>query len=134
MAHTCSAALVRCMDFRLEPAISEYLKSEGLTGDTDVISAAGASKDIAQLKEGYVEGQVDLSHKLHEIETVVLMNHTDCGGYGGRPAFESDEAEWAKHVEDLNAAKAKLIAKYPELDVRLTIAHITDAGVEIKNV
>ena len=101
MAHICSNALVRCMDFRLGSAINEYMKNFELINDTDIISVAGAAKSIAQEENGFAEGQIDLSKKLHSIKKVILMNHTDCGGYGGRAAFESDEAEISKDEEDL---------------------------------
>ena len=126
MAHTCSHALVRCMDFRLGPAIRDYLNSNDLYGQIDIISVAGAAKDIAQIEEGDVEGQVGLSKKLHEIGTVILMNHTDCGGYGGRAAFKSAEAEREVHLADMRTAKAKLLVKYPELNVKLILAVMSE--------
>jgi len=124
MSHTCKATLVHCMDFRLEPSIHAFLEAEGLTGQTDIISVAGAAKDIAQIDSGYVEGQVDLSHKLHQTTDIILINHTDCGGYGGREAFADREAEIAQHEGDLKIAKEKLLAKYPELNVRLIFMDI----------
>lgn len=128
MSHVCSTALVRCMDFRLGSAIRDHLEAAGLYNDVDIISIAGAAKDIAQEDGSYAEGQVDLSHRLHETKTVVLMNHTDCGGYGGRAAFDSDEAERAQHEGDLRAAREKLIAKHEGLEVKMALAVIGEGG------
>lgn len=128
MSHTCSSALVRCMDFRLGSAVRDYLTEQNLYNDVDIISAAGAAKDVAQEEGSYVEGQIALSHKLHETKKVILMNHTDCGGYGGRSAFESCEAERAQHENDLRAAREKLLAAHEVLEVLMTLAVIEEDG------
>jgi carbonic anhydrase len=127
MSHVCSHALVRCIDFRLGHAVHDYIHNS-LCKDADIISLAGAAKGIAQTQLGIIEEQIALSKRLHKIEEVVLMNHTDCGAYGGKAAFASKEEECAKHTEDLLTAKAKIQELHPELRVRLTIAHIEDDG------
>jgi carbonic anhydrase len=135
MSHTCSHALVRCIDFRLGPAIRDYLNENDLYGNTDIISLAGAAKDIAQTDDSFAEGQVSLSNKLHETNTVILMNHTDCGGYGGSAAFSSKEDERTKHIEDMNAAKTKINATHPNLNVKLALAVISEDGsVQIEEI
>lgn len=135
MPHTCSNALVRCMDFRLGSAVRDYMKENDLYDDTDIIAVAGAAKDIAQEDGSYVEDQVNLSKKLHNIGTIILMNHTDCGGYGGRDTFASREAEHAKHISDLQQAKAKLKAQFPDVKIKLLLADILDDGsVDIQDV
>jgi len=128
MAHTCSTALIRCIDFRLGGAIRDYMNANNLYDDTDIISLAGAVKDLAQNENGYLEGQIDLSHQLHSTNTVILMNHTDCGGYGGRAAFENREAENAHHHSELKKGKEKILAKHPDITVKLALAHIEDDG------
>ena len=52
--------------------------------------------------------QIKLSHDLHGISRVILMNHLDCGAYGGRAAFASDEEEYSRHAEDLRSAARRL--------------------------
>jgi carbonic anhydrase len=123
------------MDFRLGSAIRDYLNAHNLYNEVDIISVAGAAKDIAQGEGSFAQGQVDLSHKLHEIKTVILMNHTDCGGYGGRDAFDSDESERSKHEADLHAAREKLLRAHPELEVKLALAVIgADASVNVEEI
>lgn len=128
MTHTCSTALVRCMDFRLESAIEQFVNNKGICGDADIISFAGASKNINDEEAGPVEQQIDLSKKLHKIKTLILMNHTDCGGYGGREAFESPEAERMHHLNELRKAKEDIAAKYPDLTIKLALANIEESG------
>ncbi|MFH1611339.1 MAG: hypothetical protein ABIA83_01930, partial [Patescibacteria group bacterium] len=55
--------------------------------------------------------------KLHSISTLMLMNHTDCGAYGGSDKFETKEEEKEFHIGELRKAKEKLSKKYPELEI-----------------
>jgi carbonic anhydrase len=116
------------MDFRLDSAVHDFIVSQNLENDIDVISVAGSAKDIAQIENGFVENQVDLSCRLHQTTTVILMNHTDCGGYGGQAVFESDEAERAQHTKDLRVAREKILARHPQVSIRLTLAILGEDG------
>jgi len=116
------------MDFRLGSTISKYLEENGYYDDCDMISVAGAAKSIAEENESFVEAQIDLSKRLHNIQKVILMNHTDCGGYGGRSAFDSDEAEREAHTQDLQTAKERMLAKYPDLTIKTALAVVGEGG------
>lgn len=134
MRHDCSTIIFHCIDFRFAADIKAYLEKENLLGDVDVVSIAGVVKNlVAPAKETdaeFVMRQLDISKRLHGVCKVVLMNHTDCGAYGGRKAFESDDAEHAKHASDLAAARAMILAKYPDLEVKNVLARI-DADANI---
>lgn len=131
MPHKAKALLIRCMDFRFEEAIEKYLKEHDLLNKIDIVALAGAGKNIADPDDPHDEDtilhQLDLSEKLHDIHTVIIMNHTDCGGYGGRKAFASDEAEHEKHAADLKKARKIILKSHPKLDVRLVLAKISPA-------
>jgi len=76
-----------------------------------------------------LESQTLLSHDLHKTDTVILMNHTDCGGYGGREAFDGDRGtERQQHIKDMRRAKEKLVAKESGLQVEMLLADIKDDG------
>lgn len=133
MSHTCSSALLRCIDFRLEPAIHDFLVSRGLAGDCDVISFAGATKGLAQDASSVLADQLKLSKKLHDIKTVVLMNHTDCGAYGGRAAFQDEEAERNHHRKDLAEAQRRVCDALEDVRVICALAIIEmDGSVHIE--
>jgi len=138
MTHTCSTLLIRCMDFRLGPAIRDYLNERNLYGDTDIVSVAGAAKYLVSgddVAKPFLESQIELSKTLHEISRIILMNHTDCGGYGGRAAFSSAEEERAKHLADLHVAKGSIEQKHPSINVELALANIhKDGKVVIESV
>jgi len=55
---------------------------------------------------------------LHGTDTVLLMLHSDCGAYGGLPAFNNDTAREAEnHRQDLHLALDFLRVNIPELRV-----------------
>lgn len=124
MSHTCKAALVRCMDFRLEPGVSDYLRSQELLHDTDIISIAGAAKNIVDDPQGFVMTQIGLSVQLHGIHEVHLMHHSDCGAYGGSGKHASFEEEKAMHLSEMQKAKETILATHPSLTIRLFLAVI----------
>jgi len=123
MKHTCKGAILHCIDFRLGPSIKAWLEKEGLLGDCDIISVAGAAKNM-----DVPVAQLELSHKLHETSVIILMNHTDCGAYGGRAAFESNEDETETHFQAMKEAKELLMEKFPDIQVRTVLARIAENG------
>lgn len=112
--------------------IRGFLDQNGLTGDCDLVSVAGAVKSVTDpatpSETDYLLKQIGLSHDLHAIKHLILMNHMDCGAYGGHAAFASLEEEHTKHVADLQRTRDILKQKYPELEIKLVIADIKDGG------
>ena len=120
------------MDFRLGRAIKEYLEKNGLMNNCDIVSLGGAAKNVAapasEANFITVMKQIERAQKLHAINTVILMNHTDCGAYGGRAVFTSREEERAKHREDMTKAAEVIKQLYPELGIQTVLADIQDSG------
>lgn len=116
------------MDFRLESAVEEYLQNKGIVNDCDIISVAGVTKDMLENPEGFVATQIDISKRLHEIDTLIIMHHMDCGGYGGHAAFEGIEAEHAFQIEQMKKSKEILEGKYEGLKAVMALADIADDG------
>jgi carbonic anhydrase len=120
------------MDFRFMKGIREYLDAKGMTGDCDLVSVAGAAKNISNPSDSFdtpfVMKQVGLSHDLHHVKKIVLMNHLDCGAYGGAKAFGSPEEEKAKHIADLKAAGQMVKEKYADVEVTLVLAKLNEDG------
>lgn len=127
--HTCNNTLIRCIDFRLQKAIDAWMSENNLAGDCDMISVAGAGKDIVNNPDGFVAAQVDLSSKLHAAKTVLLMHHTDCGAYGGHAAFENLEVERAHHFSEMSKAAEAIKAKHPDMEVKMVLANIAEDGL-----
>ena len=108
MPHYCKYFVAHCIDFRFQEAIKDYFKKNGLLGDCDIISIAGGVKD-----------------KSHE---AVLINHIDCGAYGGSSQFSSFEAERIFHAGELEKTKMQILEKYPSLKIKTILAKIVPSG------
>jgi len=122
------------MDFRLVERIRDWMQSEGMMGDTDVVAIAGAGKEL--LNEGAgretLLKQIELSAKLHNACRVILLHHSDCGAYKADYVFNSFDEEKARHSEDM-AKEAEIIkGKFPELEVIKVLAIMKDGeGKEV---
>lgn len=120
--YTCDAAIIWCFDNRFELGFRKFLKRSGLD-NTDPIKIAGGAKCLASPENNaereFVLEQVRASMRLHGTRRVILMVHSDCGGYGGLEKFGGDaRAEAAHHEEELRRAAAKLLEALPEVEVR----------------
>lgn len=132
MSHTCSSALIRCMDFRLTDAINKWFEEKGIMNDCDIISVAGIAKAIAVDPQSadarFVLKQIELSIKLHNTKTLYIMHHTDCDAYGGHKAFASLDEEKAKYLADMKKARKVIKSVAPDLEVKFVLADILDDG------
>lgn len=132
MSHHYKALILKCMDPRLAKAVNGYLEEQGLLGDCDIVSVAGAVKGLISPQypsdKDYLLRQIGFGVTLHSIEEVVLLNHTDCGAYGGSGKFNCLEDEFDFHKKELETAREEVLKKYPHLKVRMTIAKVKDDG------
>ena len=117
MAHTCDAVVVTCIDFRFQEKLEAWIHENVCSGKYDRVSWAGGVKNWEQ-----VAVQIELSKKLHGIHKAILINHEDCGAYGAAGTLE-------KHTQDLHAAKAAVLAQFPDLSVDLYFAKL-DGNIE----
>ncbi len=100
----CQALVVTCIDFRFQKYIQKWTDTT-IVGGFDRVAIAGGVKSLPLITE-----QVALSHKLHKIRTVYLINHEDCGAYGEEGSFET-------HKKDLKNAQKVLAKKFPDLQI-----------------
>ena len=100
--HTCEAVVLHCIDFRFRSILGAYLQKRFPRG-YDLVSLAGSVKRLAadSLENNFVLDQIRVSNKLHEPKVIVLIQHEDCGAYGGSKAFTNFE-------EELNFQKSEL--------------------------
>lgn len=122
---TAEALLLSCMDYRLVDDIVRYMDGRGMTNQYDHVVLAGASLGATSEKLNWGKtfwDHLDVAIKLHHIRKVIVLDHKDCGAY--RVVFGRDfkgEDETAIHREQLNALKAAITAKHPDLAVELLI-------------
>jgi hypothetical protein len=125
MAHGCKNWLVRCMDFRLWHPINEWAEARNLSGDCDLISLAGTMKGLIDegdpaVKE-FLLSQIAISHDKHGARVGYILDHTDCGAWGGRAAFDSPESDFNHHVNVLKKVKTIVSERFPDMTLHLFI-------------
>jgi len=97
------------------------LDDQGLLGECDIVAIAGAVKEW-----GHALKQIEVSKRLHNISNIILINHTDCGAYGG---------DDSRHEHDLKAAKNDIVKKYPDISVKTILAKIAEnAEISFQNI
>ena len=135
--HACEAVVLTCIDFRFWRETVKFVE-DGLGIESfDFPSLPGAAKAIneAMSDDAIAVQCISVPHDLHHIKKAVIVNHQDCGAYGGSKVFNGDEAaEQSFHEAELKKAKAKVLAKYPDLEVILVYAKLTDNGENIENI
>lgn len=114
------------MDFRFVAGLQDFLRKEGMEHSFDLVSLAGAAKTFVspqnEAERALLLRQIEISQRLHAIQEVWLINHRDCGAYGGAMAFASPEDELTTHTDDLNASRSLIQKQFPALRVRLFLA------------
>ena len=111
VTHKTQAVVLTCIDFRtydhaervLEQAIVERFGVESF----DIISLAGGARNLLQDKRrDVVLEDLATSVRLHDPDLIILVNHEDCGAYGGSAQFSDADEEEQFHQEQLEQAAA----------------------------
>ena len=114
-AHSCKALVLHCIDFRFRKALGEFLNSK--FGDSyDLVSVAGGVKRLISdpLENNFIVEQLKISNVLHKPNTIVLIQHEDCGAYGGSRSFKTFEDEFDHQKQELHKAAVLLKERFPE--------------------
>ena len=134
-AHHCDALVIHCIDFRFHEAIKNFLQNELGIKSYDLLTIPGAAKHLtaagsAARRDGLLE-DIGISIKLHEPKEIILINHSDCGAYGGRAAFSDEATEEAAHRAALEEAKSVIGGKHQGVRMRSYYARLLDQTVTI---
>ncbi|MBF0272275.1 MAG: twin-arginine translocation signal domain-containing protein [Magnetococcales bacterium] len=133
--HT-EAMLLSCMDYRLINQIEHYMFKRCMRTKYDHVILAGAS--LGALNDKFPAwGQtfwdhLDVAKKLHDIRSVIIMDHRDCGAYKvilGEDLAKDAQKETAVHKAQLEKLAAAVKKKYPELGIELLLMGL-DGEVE----
>jgi hypothetical protein len=104
--YECDAAILWCFDNRFDLGFQKFLKRIGVA-HSDPIKIAGGAKCLAspelETDRTFVLEQIRTSMRLHNTKRVILMVHSDCGAYGGLPAFGGNAETEATHHRLLEA-------------------------------
>lgn len=119
-----------CGDGRFQRAMLEYAESLGGLSDP-VLAPGGVKKFLAD--ESYrnkIWEDIAIYFGLHGQNTILVLQHEDCGAYGGKSAFSDDAAEKEFHKQELARAAALLRERFP--DKRVVTRFISlDGAVEV---
>lgn len=131
--HDCEAAVIFCVDFRFWRETLNFLQEELKLDSFDLWTTPGCAKGILDEASGQIikEKIKAVSAGLHHIKKIILVNHADCGAYGGRQAFPSIEEEKQTHLQDLTKAREMLQVELLDLEI---VAAYADLDPEQKEV
>jgi len=119
--HECENLVIRCMDFRfhkqLPGLLSEIFEEEVLEYDSPGVGGGGSKAVIDANSREVLFGAIDIAVEKHKTKRIIVVDHIDCGAYGGSGEHENPEAEEKFHAEKLGQAKEILNNKYPELEI-----------------
>ena len=127
--HKCKSIVFKCMDFRLTKETNRFFEENNLIGNCDIVSLAGSSKSLADGKEeikNLLLKQIKASKDLHCSTEVILIHHSDCGGYKSSYCFTSEEEEKNTQIEDMNNVEKLIKENFPEMEVKKVWAQMKD--------
>lgn len=131
--HTCEAVVLSCIDFRFWESVSKFVKNDLGIEDFDLASIPGGVKSINESDcDGVAGGCVKIPCELHNVKKIILVNHKDCGAYGGSSNFENSDKEDSYHIEELKKAKEIISKKYPDKEVLMLYPYFSEDGKQIK--
>lgn len=123
------------MDFRFIKGLTQYLADQGLAGNADLVGWAGAGKAFLDpASKDFALLQVELSHKLHGISEVHVINHIDCGAYGGSKTLGAYNQEHEFQIGELKKVKAVLAERFPHLQFVGYLAKLEDRDISVEKV
>lgn len=113
------AVVVKCADYRYSPLTRKQLEKELGVEAFYNLSRLGAGRQLLRKKtrRGLLEEVAfTLSHKAQKI---VVIQHEDCGMYGGSSSFANYDEERALQVAHLYQMGGILHAKFPRVPIVL---------------
>jgi carbonic anhydrase len=118
----CENMVVRCMDYRfhaeLPALLAEHFGEECFAYDSP--GGCGGSKAlIDERPREIILEALDLGVSLHGVRRFIIVDHVDCGAYGGSERFSDTEAERQFHIERLCEAREIVAEAQPDVEVVL---------------
>ena len=121
--HHWDVLAIACIDGRFIKRTTEWL-TEQTDGVFDLRTEVGASKAILDCGSDWDVccSVIATSLKLHSVRELYLIDHIDCGAYGGSKKFESEADEKKFHLAQLDKAAKTIVEHYPNILVRKVYA------------
>lgn len=108
--------VVSCIDYRFRALIADWIRRQ-IGNNADLMAVAGAAKDfISHEWRQYLLEQVKAARSVRRVH---LLNHRDCGAYGGSSKHPTLAEERQFHFDQCAVAERFLLDQSPELRVKL---------------
>ncbi len=112
-----------CIDYRFTNMYEKAQSDLGLGGEYDICALAGASLGYNQQQypawSQTLDDHINISIKLHNIKSINVFDHMDCGAY--KLFYQKDsfdpETEKLLHINHLYIFKKTMALKFPQLIV-----------------
>ncbi|MDO8443951.1 MAG: hypothetical protein Q7S80_00385 [bacterium] len=121
--HHWEVLAVSCIDGRFIKKTIEWLALQ-TGGVFDYRTEVGATKAIIDCEADLDSccNVIATSLKLHSIKQLYLIDHIDCGAYGGSKDFANKDEEKKFHTERLDKAAEILTERYPNIIIKKVFA------------
>lgn len=127
MPHKAQALVQTCIDFRFRKALNNFITEELKLDSVDLKTDGGGVKMIVEggpIRE-WLFANYKIAFDLHSVNRLILINHQDCGAYGGTKSFESLEMELKNHESQLKNAVQIIQDTFPSKQIEAYIALIS---------
>ena len=126
----CEAMVLSCIDPRFQSKVYNYLKKNKLSGKYSSFTIAGAGIGVTHKKfknwHSTFWDNLSTSIKLHRINTLIVVNHKDCGAakiVNTKKSFNS-VIENKIHRKSFNILRKNLKKRFPYLNIKFKILAI----------
>lgn len=132
------AMVLSCIDPRFQSLVSNFLKKKKLTGKFSAFTIAGGSIGVTHKKfkkwhTTFIDN-LSISIKLHKIEKLIVVNHTDCGAakiVNERQEFNS-LIEENIHKKSFIRIKNEVKKKFPTIKIELYLISLNKKLIKLK--
>ncbi|MDP4000863.1 MAG: hypothetical protein Q8P83_01345 [bacterium] len=128
MSHKAQAIVLSCIDFRFRKDLQNFLEEDLKLNEFDHKTDGGSVKQL--ITEGPVSDWIlanfEIAFDLHGVQRIILINHQDCGAYGGSKKFTSFDDELTFQRDQLNQAVSFLSEKYPDKIIEAYFAQLSE--------
>src|SRR3989344_2172283 len=136
-SNSCQALVLTCIDFRFNQQVITELRRRGIEAFDLKCDAGGVKYLIALDKPAvrdWIMENIEIARRLHHVERIVLINHYDCGAYGGNATWSSDEEQFEHHAAELTEAKRFLSDKLPGIQTLAFFAEMNQNTVSLREI
>jgi carbonic anhydrase len=130
---SCEAVALSCVDFRFRAETLLFIKKFLAIESFDIMKFPGSARAINEKSENdFVLNSIQLPLDLHCASKIVIVNHQDCGAYGGSGAFQNPQEEQEFHEAELRRAGARVREKFQGIEVLMSYARLVDNNENVE--